>query len=220
MSEHFEAFFGSDNNILRDVGSSCREVSLDAGHCIFDECDPGDSVYYLIRGRARAIRYSVAGTEVQIDNYAHGSLFGEMAALCGETRSAGVYALTDVRLAVFSGAAFLALMQKHGLVGLRVSQMLAHRVRNTTGRMFEHATLSSKGRIYAELIRMARSNEESGTPQIEDPPSNSEIARRLSIARETVSRTMNQLRQDGTVQRQGNYLVLLQPQKLVGGLNH
>lgn len=219
MSNHFAEIFGSAKDVLQDVSSQSREVSLNAGQCIFNECDSSDSVYCLIEGRARAIRFSLSGAEVQIDTYDKGSLFGEMAALCGSTRSASVYALTDIRVAVFTGAAFLSLIERHGEIGLRISRMLAQRILNTTSRMFEHATLSSKGRIYAELIRMARTTKESGAPQIEDPPPNSEIARRLSIARETVSRTMNQLQQEGTIQKQGNYLTLLQPQKLVSKLN-
>ena len=219
MSSHFEEFFGAEKSVLHDVGAQSHEISLSAGQCIFEESDPGNSVYYLIAGEARAIRYSVSGTEVQIATYRHGTLFGEMAALCGAARSAGVYALTDVKLAVFSGTAFLSLMEKHGSIGLRVSQMLAHRIRNTTGRMFEHATLSSKGRVYAELIRLSRYEGGGAAPHIKQPPSNSEIARRLSIARETVSRTMNELQDEGAIQRRADHLILLQPQLLVSRLS-
>ncbi len=215
----FSVFFGDDPTVLVELQQASTTRRFQKGAIILAEGDNGDTVFYLLEGEARALRYSAAGAEVFIDTFSAGNLVGEMAVLGNGIRTADVYARTDVLAAVFPGKVFLKLMEKHGSIGLRVSRMLASRIQETTRRMFEQSTLSSKGRVYAELMRMAGPVADADTLLIDALPSISTIARKLGIARETVSRTVNELKDQKAVEKQGSGLLITAPHVLVSRLN-
>ncbi|WP_262693873.1 Crp/Fnr family transcriptional regulator [Kordiimonas aquimaris] len=215
MTETLASFFGDDPDVLADLSILSTQSTYLAGSMIVAEGDTDDSVFFILTGEARALRYSVSGVEVFIDSFTSGDLIGEMAVLGDGMRTADIYALTDVRLMVFSGPTFIGLMEKHGKIGLRVSRLLAARIQQTTRRMFEQSTLSSKGRVYAELMRLAQPQSEAEVLKITDAPSISDIAKKLGVARETVSRTVNGLKDDAILEKRGTDIFITNPQVLV-----
>ena len=219
ISARLTDFFGEDPLVLQDLQVAGMNRNYREGALIVGEGDCSSTVFYLLRGTASALRYSVAGAEVFIDTFGPGDLIGEMAALGGGERTADIYAASDVELMAFSGAEFIGLMEKHGSIGLQVSRMLVARIRRTTRRMFEQTTLSSKGRVCAELMRLAEPGDGVDALTIGDMPSISEIAKRLGIARETVSRTVSELKGQSVVQVDGASLLISQPHLMLARLS-
>lgn len=219
ISATLSNFFGDDAFVLRDLEAASTRRKYRKGAMIVGEGDKGSTVFYILNGQASALRYSAAGAEVFIDTFGPGDLIGEMAALSGGERTADIYALSDVELAAFTGTAFIGLMEKHGSIGVRVSRLLVTRIRRTTRRMFEQSTLSSKGRVYAELMRLAEPQSGTETLQIKAMPSISDIAKKLGIARETVSRTVSELKEQAVVASEGPGLLISQPHMLLARLS-
>jgi len=221
---NLEIFFGSDTHLLEQLQTISAQVLYRSGVRIFGEGDTSDTVYYILEGSARAVRYSESGTEVWLDNFSAGNLFGEMASLVEDRRrTADMYALTDTTVATLSGKAFLSLIENNGGLGHRVCRLLAARIHNTTHRMFEHATLTATARIYAELLRMAEPKKEFAEHSavlISDMLPISELAKKLSISRETVSRTVSKLKEEEILEAKGSDMAILKPQKLVSRLHH
>lgn len=218
LIEILTEFFGGDLELLAELEKACKQRVYQAGSMIVAEGDAGDSVLYILEGEARALRYSIAGAEVFIDNFEPGDLIGEMAVLGNGVRTADIYALTDVTLAVFPGTTFTKLMEKYGTIGLQVSRLLAARIQQTTRRMFEQSTLSSKGRVYAELMRLAKPLGDTEMSKITDMPPISDIAKKLGIARETVSRTVNELKDEAILEKTGSDILIMHPNLLVSRL--
>lgn len=214
MHDTLKLFFGEKAHVLRDVETASNVVKFGAGSVILSEEDTGKSVYYILSGKAKTVRYSSEGTEVWLDEMGPGALFGEMAALGAAARTATIVAASTVSVAVFSEQAFLALMRRHGSIGIQVAKLLVARVEKTTQRMFELAAFSSKGRVYAELLRQARPLENSALSRIENMPSMSAMAKLLNNTRETVSRTVNELEKEGFIARNGSQLTILMPEQL------
>ena len=212
MLNHLSAFFGDDPAVLADVKDSCSSISFKSGATILSQEDNSRTVYCLLAGEAKALLFSEDGDEVWLGGFKEGDLFGEIAMLSGAPRSADIVATTDVTVAVFPEDIFLKLMEKHGTIGIRMSKMLAQRVQQTTRRLFELNALSAKGRVYAELLRMATPIEDSEQREIANLPTFTVFAKRVNSTRETVSRTVNELERMGFVERQGSRLVLTDPQ--------
>ncbi len=218
LSVGLSSFFGDDASILHDLQAASTNKNYREGAMIVGEGDSGSTVFYLLSGTASALRYSAAGAEVFIDTFGPGDLIGEMSVLGGGERTADLYATSDVELTTFSGPAFISLMEKHGNIGLRVSRLLVTRVRRTTRRMFEQSTLSSKGRVCAELMRLAEPVGSTDVLQVSAMPSISEIAKKLGLARETVSRTVSELKDQAVVASDGSNLLINQPHLLLARL--
>ena len=134
-------------------------------------------------------------------------MFGEMAVLSAQSRTADIVASSRVELAAFSSACFLDLMENHGSIGLAVSKMLADRVHKTTQRMYELTAVSAKGRVHAELLRLAK--KQGSQLIVENTPAYTVLAKRINSTRETVSRTVNELVRKGAVEKQDNNLIIL-----------
>lgn len=214
MQEIFRIFFGEDQTVLHAVEAASSRLQFGAGAVILGEEDSGTSVYYILSGKAKTVRYSSEGSEIWLDEIGPGTLIGEMTALGAHARTATIVADSDVTVAAFQEQAFLTLMAEHGSIGVEVAKLLVARVEQTTQRMFELAAFSSKGRVYAELLRQAKPIQGSTYSRIEKMPSMSTIARRLNNTRETVSRTVNELEKAGFIERCGNQLTILLPDEL------
>ena len=65
---------------------------------IFNQGDPGDSLYIVLQGRVRIATTDSFGRERVLAFYGPGEFFGDMAVLTGGPRSAGASASSDVRL--------------------------------------------------------------------------------------------------------------------------
>ena len=213
--DSFSAFFGDHRLLLDDLAGESIQRPFRQGELIVGEGDTSNSVFFILDGEAVALRYSVNGTEVHIDTFTSGDLIGELAVLTDGPRTADIYALTDLQIALFPADIFISLMERHGVMGLQVSRLLARRLQATTHRMFEQSTLSSKGRVYAELMRLSARADASEMLEIKGLPSISQMAKKIGIARETVSRTVSELKAEGVIIQHGADLVIHRPQALI-----
>jgi len=79
------------------VGTESHEVRFKAGDIIFCEFEPGEELYIIKEGKVRITKIQ-GGKEKTIDVIGPGEIFGEMALIDNEKRTATVIAETDVTL--------------------------------------------------------------------------------------------------------------------------
>jgi len=144
-----------------------------------------------------------------------GGFFGELAAIDGEPRSAGIIAVTDVTVARMPASVFRTAIHSHPDVCDQLLALLAGQVRMLANRVNEFTTLDARHRIYAELLRLSRP--ETGRPGqavVSPPPVHAEIAARVSIRREAVAREFKSLERAGLIARRRGALVLTDTARL------
>jgi CRP-like cAMP-binding protein len=190
----------------------CVWRSWSPGAQIIDRETLTNDVYFIARGRVRVVDYSSSGTrEVIFDELRAGGHFGELAAIDGEPRSANVVAVEPTETAMIPGAAFVALLFDHPEIGLAVMRRLSEMVRQSTTRIMDLSTRGANNRIYAELLRLARTGGglAPNTAVISPIPVHSEIAARVSTTRETVARALSDLSHRSLLHRTDEALVIL-----------
>lgn len=210
-------FFGDDPILLAALNDMAEIKSYSPKECIFSQQDSSRDVFYMLKGRAKAVSLSVDGQEVWLETIEPGFLFGEVAALGVGNRTASIFAKSKAEVARFRGADFINLMERFGSIGVAVSRLLVKRIERTTIRMCELSSLSAPGRIYAELLRLAEYEEESnqGYCTIKIAPPNTEIAVLVNSTRETVSRTMSDLVKKGIITKKGARITIPSPDALM-----
>src|SRR5574341_389137 len=77
--------------VLSRIAQIAEEIGVERGTRIFDEGEPGDSLYLIVNGKVRVHK---GPREVAV--LGEGECFGEMAILDNEPRSASITALEDV----------------------------------------------------------------------------------------------------------------------------
>jgi CRP/FNR family cyclic AMP-dependent transcriptional regulator len=189
----------------------CAWRSWGAGEQIIDREGQSTDVYFIVSGRAHVMDYSEDGQRAIIfDEIGPGGCFGELSAIDGEPRSAHIVAGDEMVTAALSADAFVEVLFQQRAVGSAFLRRLAEMVRQSTSRIMDVSTVSANNRIYAELLRRAKSGGDASpnTAIIRPIPVHSEMASRVSTSRETVARVMSELAHRGMLQREQDMLVI------------
>jgi CRP-like cAMP-binding protein len=194
---------------LVELERHCRYRRFAAGEQIFDRNARTRDVFFVVRGRVRIVNYSLAGREVALDDITRGGYFGELAAIDGQPRSANVMAVADSVIVALPATHFLAALEAHPKLALRLMRALAGMVRASTERIMDLSTLGANNRALAELLRQANQSMNGENRAVLSPiPVHSDLASRASTTRETVARVMNDLARQGLVERTKDALIV------------
>ncbi|HEY2322494.1 MAG TPA: cyclic nucleotide-binding domain-containing protein [Thermoanaerobaculia bacterium] len=105
-----------------------RELrSFAAGDVIFNEGDAGDAMYAVLQGEVEITKHGHTLEVVPV-----GGVFGEMALIDQEPRSATAKARTDCKLALVNQKRFTLLVQQTPFFALQIMHTLADRLRRNT----------------------------------------------------------------------------------------
>ena len=204
----------SDEEVEK-ISQRCAWRTYPAGHCVVAFKDRGRDVFFVISGAVRVTLYSLDGKEVSYRDIGAGEIFGEMAAIDGEMRSANIVVLQDARIASMSPDVFWSVLNQHPGIAANLLRHLSTMIRTYSERIFEFSALAVRNRIHAELLRLARpKTEPDNSARIHPAPTHAEIASRISTHREAVTREISRLKRDGLVQSQGGALRILDVERL------
>lgn len=108
-------------NILKHAGDP---KPFDAGSSIFKKGDPGDSMFVVTHGEV-----DIVSDGKVVDHLSDGEIFGEMALIDKEKRSADAVAKTDCEIVVIDEPRFLYMTENTPMFALRVMRMVTARLR-------------------------------------------------------------------------------------------
>jgi CRP-like cAMP-binding protein len=117
-------FADTPEEILADVAALLEEIDVTAGETILHKDDVGRCMYIIVDGRVR-----VHNGDQLIAYHGARDIFGELAVLDAEPRSASVTAEVDTHLFRLDQEAFYELMADRFEVARGIIRMLCRRVR-------------------------------------------------------------------------------------------
>ncbi|HEY7646801.1 MAG TPA: Crp/Fnr family transcriptional regulator, partial [Hyphomicrobiales bacterium] len=144
---------------LKQIERRAKRLNISKGQEIISRWAEQDDVYLLQSGLARVIVFSASGKAVNFRRVDPGDIFGEFAAIDGESRSASVEAVEPCTLLCMNAVSFRELMERDPVFMHAVLEHLVRLLRQMTARIVEFSTLAVKNRIHCELLRMARAVE-------------------------------------------------------------
>ena len=210
-----DLFAGLDDAKLKRIEQQCATMRYAAHEQIIDRCAPNTDAYIVLSGCVRVVNYSVSGREITFDDVETGGYFGEIAAIDGQPRSAGVMAMEDSQLMMVPRAVFLEVLETTPTIAMRVMRRLAKIVRAADERIMDLSTLAAHNRVHAEVLRQARAIAGACDVACLKPiPTHGDIASRVSTTRETVARALNDLAREGVVERTKDALLIHDMQRL------
>ncbi len=121
---------------LDDVGRRLKPVRYRQGDFILREGEPGEEMFFIESGRVEIVQGKGANAR-HLNELVAGDLFGEMALLTGNPRSASVVALTNIDLWTLSHADFDDLVTSYPSLALALGRLLSERLRNTDERFLK-----------------------------------------------------------------------------------
>lgn len=180
------------------------------GQQIIDQSSENErSVFFLLDGTVKVEVTAPNGWVMRVTELRRGDLFGDLAALDEDRRSASVVAVTNCRLATLPSQVFLEAVTTMPHLSIAVIRLLARRLREQTYRQLEAQGLELRQRIVRAFLHSARND--NGRLIVEPVPRRQDLADAIGVRRESVSREVGRLIKCGLFRREQGRLVAEDP---------
>jgi CRP-like cAMP-binding protein len=197
-----QLFKDVDEATIGELDRQCRWRRYGAGEQIVDHLDESRDVYFVASGVAEVVVYSSSGRYISFDDLTAGSSFGAIAAIDDMPRSASVVASTEALIGSMPPEAFAKVLMSHPTVAMNLIREMTRIIRMDNDRIVEMSTQGATYRVQAELLRLGKLNLiNETTAMLSPPPSQTEIASRVSTTRETVARVLGDLTRRGLLRK-------------------
>ncbi len=206
-----------DERAKQELVSRAHRRSFAAGERIFDAGSPGQSMMAVLAGSVRISILTARGKEIVLADLAAGEVFGEMALLDGQERSADATALSKCELLVLERRDVLPFLRAHPDVCLTMLELLSQRLRRLDERMADIAFVDLPGRLAKTLLRAAQPAQ--GNRPARLSLSQGDLAKMIGGTRETVNRCVRDWQRQGILELKGGWTIILKPDALeeIGG---
>ena len=163
--------------------------------------EPASAFFVLLRGRAKVTTRGADGSETAFNVIGPGEVFGEIAMLDGQPRSATVTSLEQCEMAVVDKRSFHDLLTASPSITVKLLAVLARRTRELTTRMEDRAFLDVPARLAKQLVWLADNyGTQSGSQvRIELVLSQQELGDLIGATRESVDEQLREWTRSGIV---------------------
>jgi CRP/FNR family transcriptional regulator len=186
---------------LAHVARVTMSRRFDAGAIVFKEGDEGSTCYIVRTGRTRAIREHPDGRSITLAHFGPGDIFGEMAMLDGERRSATVEATEDTEAIAILSADMHRLLREHADISVKLIAALGQRLRDTNERLTRQSFQTVQSRVAATLTQLVAAARQSGAREgdVLITTTQAELAQLAGTSRESASRFLAVLERAGII---------------------
>jgi CRP/FNR family transcriptional regulator, cyclic AMP receptor protein len=203
--------FGSHTEADRGaVAAQMREATYEQGQLIFGRGDAGDSLYLVVEGRVRLSVLSAEGRVLSFGHASRGDIFGEIAALDGQARTADATALTRATTMVLGRSSLKRLMETRPQLALAAVDLLCRKLRRTSEQIEAialHSTQVRLARFLLTAIAMKGQGEANLQPVVLDlGMSQTELGLLLGASRSKVNEALATLEKLGAARHSGRHI--------------
>jgi len=195
---------------LIEILSLATERRFRRGQTIFQKDDTGSSLMAVLRGRVRISVISDEGKEMTLNVIRTGEVFGEIALLDGQPRSADATAMEETALLVLERKQFLPFLTRNQDVALRLLAVMCQRLRQTSMALEQVALFELPVRLARVLLKLAA---DYGRPapngtRIDFKLSQRDLSNLVAATRESVNKQLGAWREEGVLSLEDGYIVL------------
>jgi CRP/FNR family cyclic AMP-dependent transcriptional regulator len=202
---------GLPEHLSASLFATATPTRLRADEVLFLAGDTGDGCYRVEDGLLKVTMVSRSGTERILAFLGPAAIVGELSIIDGLPRSASVVAVRDSTLSFLSRAAFEDFAKHHPEIYKSLVTLLATRLRETDAALAAGSFLPLRGRVACTLLELAQDFGQdvgAGRIVIRQKIGQSDLAAMAGIARENVSRILNDWKRRKLVSRLSGYYCL------------
>ncbi|SFJ00613.1 Crp/Fnr family transcriptional regulator [Bradyrhizobium sp. Gha] len=193
---------------LQRLANLCHTQHLANGEVLFQKGDAGDALFGVRRGQVRIETGASDGSRLTLNFMGPGDLFGEVAVLDGQSRTADATAGEASELFVLRREDFLAFLEREPKVAIKIIALLCQRVRWQSERMEESMLQPLPVRLARRLCALGA---DFGS---EVHISQEQLGVFVGAARESVNRQLQAWRKEAILDLQRGRILLRNMSKL------
>ena len=212
--EKVPLFAGLPPGELAELNGRLRRRRLARGQTLFLEGDPGTSLCIVETGRVKLGLTSPEGREIILTLLGPGDVFGELALLDGQPRSANASAVEPSDVLLLARDDFLAFLRQRPELATVLLATLSGWLRRLTTQMQDVAFLDVPARLARTILRLAEAEEAAHGKPVTPPLTQTDLAGMVGTTRETLNKWLGFYEDEGLIRRDKRQIVVLRPDKL------
>ncbi|MGV8838950.1 MAG: Crp/Fnr family transcriptional regulator [Bauldia sp.] len=197
---------------LRELAAHAAWRRYAAGQAIFHMGDPGESLMGIATGTVRITRTTAQGDEIILADFVPGDVFGEIALLDGQGRSANATAIANCTLLVLSRGDLLVFLGTRPKLAVSIIRLLCGKLRTADDRSADLVFLSLGGRLAKAVL--ARAVGSPAFPGGRISLSQSELATMIGATRPNVNRQLKAWEREGIVAMNRGWITVVDREAL------
>jgi len=193
-----------------------QETKWPRGKLLFMEGDRGDELFLVKSGVVKVYRFD-DDKEVILALFGPGDFFGEMALIQPAlNRSATAETVESCLVYSMKRSVFYDFMEKHPRVCIKLLEVTAQRLRNANDQIYNLTFLDVRKRIIRTILRLAeeRGVKKGGGVLVDIRMTHQQLASFAGTARESATKVMQELSEEGLIEVEKKRIYLPDHQKL------
>jgi CRP/FNR family cyclic AMP-dependent transcriptional regulator len=198
------------------LGNQFEILEAPRGTTLFQEGEPGDSLYIVLEGKVKLGRRSSDGRENLVAVMGPADQFGELSLFDPGPRTATAVVVTDARLARLPKQALQTWVQERPQIAIQLLHVIARRLRRTNTMLADLIFVDVPGRVAKNLLQMAGrfGCRDGGVLRVTHDLTQEELAQLVGASRETVNKALADFATRGWIRLDGKSVIVLDPERL------
>ncbi len=194
--------------VIKQLAGYVTRRRVQRGGVIFAKGDPGHGLMAVVRGSVRISLPTMGGRDVVLDHIHPGEVFGEMALLDGQSRSADATASEDCELLVIDRRNFIQFVQHQPEVAAKLLEVLCGRLRHANEQV-ENVMFTSLPVRLAKLLLRLPSTGKVSAPGKRLTITQRELSQMIGMSRGNTNKQLRVWEKRGWVRLEHGTLVVL-----------
>ncbi len=209
-------FQGVDSGAADDLAKEMEMIEIRKGEVLFNEGEPGDSLYIVLSGRIKVGRRAADGRQNLIALMGPSDMVGELSLFDPGPRTATATAVVDSRLARLRKHALRPWLTNRPEIAEQLLRVLARRLRRTNNTVADLIFTDVPGRVAKNLLQMASQfgSRDGGVLRVTHDLTQEEMAQLVGASRETVNKALADFASRGWLRLDGKSVIILDPERL------
>jgi len=189
---------------------------FEADQVVFREGDSSNTAYLIRSGHARAVRENADGRSITLARFGPGDIFGELAVLDDERRSATIETLEETETIAILGPDMRRLLREHPDIAVKLIISLGRRLRETNERLARQSFQTVQSRVATVLAQLVQAARAEGAPDgdVLITATQADLAQLAGSSRESASRFLAVLERAGIITQGRGRLTVHDPSAL------
>lgn len=205
-------FLANASDVLKQLMAElATEKRLEKGEVLFEQGDPGETLYAIGSGTLEFSVLSPDGRKLILDVMSKSAIFGEIALFSPGPRTATVIALEGATVWGIKNADVLASLNERPELGVDMIQLAGRRMRWMGQQLRDQVFLPLPMRLAQKILYLAKHN---GAHDHTLKLSQAELAEFVGVSRESVSKTLAIWKREGVIDLSRGSLRILEQENL------
>jgi len=207
-------FRGLALDTVRQLAGGAQQVTVLRGEPVYRKGETATALFVVVTGQIKVYLPLPNEMEKVVSLANRGDSFGIASLILGEPYTSSAVAKSDSHLLRMDRATLLSQAQKDCELAGRLLHAVSRRVVDLMQDMESCAHRSSLQRVTCYLLQQ-RPDPQARTYEIQLPSTKREVAAKLSLSHETLSRVLQVLGKEGAIQMHGRMIQVLDSGKLM-----